>query len=133
MKACQLFSLLHFSMKRNFDPKLSIGVFTDWSDILKYFISSPRVYQDIQSQIKIKIENLEYNYDFVSLLLKEYQSHEKLFTYNRLQTSEATNIILQLFLTCIEYITFIEELRVHGNYNDFIRNIRKKNKVIAAP
>jgi hypothetical protein len=34
--------------------------------------------------IKHRIENLEYNYDFVSLLLKEYQCHEKLFTYNRL-------------------------------------------------
>lgn len=84
MKACQLFSLLHFSMKKDFDPKLSIGVFTDWTDIIKYLIASPRVYQDILMQIKFKIENLDYNYDFVSLLLKEYRSHEKLFTYNRL-------------------------------------------------
>lgn len=72
MKACQLFSLLHFSMKRDFDPKLSIGIFTEWSDINKYLIASPRVYQDIQIHIKHRIENLEYNYDFVSLLLKEY-------------------------------------------------------------
>lgn len=81
-------------MKKEFDPKLSIGVFTEWNDINKYLISSPKVYQDIQMHIKHRIENLEYNYDFVSLLLKEYQCHEKLFTYNRLQTSEATNIIL---------------------------------------
>ena len=72
MKACQLFSLLHFSLKKDFNPQASMCVFNEWTDIIKYLIASPKVYQDIQLHIKTKIENLEYNYDFISLLLKEY-------------------------------------------------------------
>lgn len=70
------------------------NLFVEWNDILRYLIGSPKVYQDIQSNIRTKVESLEYNYDFISLLLKEYQHHEKLFTYNKLQTSETCNIIL---------------------------------------
>jgi len=47
-------------------------------------IAGPKVYQDIQLHIKNRIENLEFNYDFITLLLREYQTHEKLFTYNKL-------------------------------------------------
>jgi hypothetical protein len=92
-------------------------------------IAGPKVYQDIQLHIKNKIENLEFNYDFITLLLREYQTHEKLFTYNKLQTSETTNIILQIFLMSIEYITFIEELRMHQKYEVFMRAQRKKKPV----
>lgn len=112
MKACQLFALLHFSLKKDFDPKSASNAFIEWNDILKYLIGSPKVYQDIQTNVRSKIEGLEYNYDFINLLLKEYQHHEKLFTYNKLQTSETCNLILQIFLTAIEYITFVEELRL---------------------
>ena len=72
MKACQLFCLLHFSLKKDFDPLTAQGVFTDWNDIVRYMIASPKVYQDIQLHIKNRIENLEYNYDFITLLLREY-------------------------------------------------------------
>ena len=76
------------------------------------------MYQDIiQFHLINKIENLEYNYDFVSLLLREYQQHDTLFSYNKLQTSEAISIILQLFMGFVEYITFIEEMRVQGRYD----------------
>jgi hypothetical protein len=92
-------------------------------------IAGPKVYQDIQLHIKNRIENLEFNYDFITLLLREYQTHEKLFTYNKLQTSETTNIILQIFLMSIEYITFIEELRMHQKYEAFMRAQRKKKPV----
>jgi hypothetical protein len=69
---------------------------------------------------------LEFNYDFINLLLKEYQAHDKLFTYNKLQTCETCNVILQIFLTAIEYITFIEELRLQGRYEQFAAGLLKK-------
>jgi hypothetical protein len=71
-----------------------VHVFTDWPEIHKYMMGSTKLYQDVHHSLHSKIENLEYNYDFVSLLLKEYQKHENLFTYNKLQTSEATSILL---------------------------------------
>jgi len=47
MKACQLFCLLHYSLKKDFEPLTAQGVFTDWHDIVRYMISGPKVYQDI--------------------------------------------------------------------------------------
>lgn len=65
--------MLHFSIRKDFDPETAEETFSDWHEILKYFIQSPKVYQDItQFHLINKIENLEYNYDFVSLLLREY-------------------------------------------------------------
>ena len=81
------------------------------------------MYQDVQSNLRVKIEALEFNYDFINLLLQEYKHHEKLFTYNKMQTSETCNVILQIFLTAIEYITFMEELRLQGKYPEFWQNL----------
>jgi len=73
MKACQLFSLLHYSLRKDFDPSNTRLLFSEWPDIIKYLIANPKVYQDIQQlNIKTRIENLEYNYDFITILLKEY-------------------------------------------------------------
>jgi len=72
MKACQLFCLLNFSLKRDFNPRSAVHVFTDWADIHKYIVGSTKLFQDVQQNMHSKIEGLEYNYDFVSLLLKEY-------------------------------------------------------------
>lgn len=72
MKACQLFCLLHFSLKKEFDPNSAVSLFCDWVDIHKYMMGSTKLYQDVQTHLKSKIESLEFNYEFVTVLLKEY-------------------------------------------------------------
>jgi len=44
MKACQLFCLLNFSLKRDFNPRSAVHVFTDWSDIHKYIVGSTKMF-----------------------------------------------------------------------------------------
>lgn len=77
--------------------------FTDWADILRFLTASPKMLQEIQS-VKAKIENLEYNHQYIQLLKNEYQRNDKLLNSNKQSLSENCGILLQVFLSSIDYI-----------------------------
>jgi hypothetical protein len=79
--------------------------------------------------LKVKIDNLEYEYKFIKKLRHDYLENECLFTASKMWLNSGSAILLQIFVCAIDYISVVEDLRLKSKWSQYIDYFKSRGEL----